>query len=498
MAVFRFRDLPMAPERGTCRGAMWLQFFGSVHLRLPLRGDHWCGVQEGDFEFKVSDKEISVACDGREEREADLLALSGSLKYQVNPENCWFCLEWDGGHDGGDGPCGEAQVLVVELAKKLPGVTWQCGDLFKEAIFTRRAFCWTPPQQKKEQHSDSWVTVAPGRRPDSDDPYVASPSWLCKDIEFGQDDGFLQLRAVIDREHMEQVAQRVPIYEVFGVDCSRELLRVFIRGDESHPILYGELGGRVNPERTAIELTQSPSDESVLYFDILIEKATGATGEWADPIRPPRESAASMACHHDQAAEGPSAPQQAAQQVPPERIVEPPQLPQRAGQPQERGGDGARGKHETRQPDAELASQREEHVSLLRRRGSPGEISSEHREKAEAAVRAGAWRDAIVAYTRALRYTPEDEGLFTARSMVYSRVDRHHLALDDISQAERINAKCPEAKLRKGQALRGLERFDAALAAFLEGQAIDAADCRWKVEIERTRMIKAALLRRAH
>lgn len=124
---------------------------------------------------------------------------------------------------------------------------------------------------------------------------------------------------------------------------------------------------------------------------------------------------------------------------------------------------------------------------------TPDDWADEQKEKGDAAFKDGKHRDAVVYYTRALRYTPTNEKLLANRSAAYMKINKFQLALDDALQAEGIQPQWSKVYFRKGQALRSLKRFDNAILAFEDGKDVDADESpEWDREIKRTRDTQAA------
>ncbi|CAE8677569.1 unnamed protein product, partial [Polarella glacialis] len=189
---------------------------------------------------------------GKESLSEALLAISGKLKKEVNPKACWFAVEKDL-HD----PQCRQRHLVVELAKKLPGRPWTDAQPFHDQMFNRQAFNWTQQQEALNTGElSSWVSLRPGRRRDVEDPFVTSRSWLCNELEQGQSREHVYFRVVLEQKKLDEALEKIPYYRLFGADTSTRFFKLFIRGDESSPILLGELGGEVVPDQTTLELTK--------------------------------------------------------------------------------------------------------------------------------------------------------------------------------------------------------------------------------------------------
>jgi len=95
-----------------------------------------------------------------------------------------------------------------------------------------------------------------------------------------------------------------------------------------------------------------------------------------------------------------------------------------------------------------------------------------------------------------LRYTPLEHKLLSNRSAAYLKIAKFQLALDDATKAEQLEPNFTKIYFRKGQALKGLKRFDDAITAFQNGQDVDPKNPEWEREIHRARETKQALLDR--
>jgi len=425
-----------------------MHFAASLQLRLQLRGDLWDGVAEEDFEVKVSEAELCVRCTAKDAGGA-LDTMNGKLKKEVNPKRCWFGIERDL-YD----PHGKQRTLVIELAKKAPGKPWSSDQIFQETLFNRKSFAWSANQTLVQAEADKWVTLKPGRRSDVEDPFTGSRGWLCTELEQGQTNELVQFRIVLDQKKLDEALEKVPYYNVFGADCSERYFKLFIRGDESSPILLGRLGGKVCPDQTLMELTTFTREveghriagtmETLPCLDVSLVKAPDSLGAWEEDILQSEEDT--------------------------------------LNQPQ-----GSLEEYEEEQ------QRRERDPSTDREDWTPDDWADEQKEKADAAFKEGSYRDAIVYYTRALRHTPLNEKLLSNRSAAYLKITQYQLALDDASKAQQIQPGWSKIYFRKGQALRGLKRFDDAVSAFREGKAVDPGNAEWEREVKRTLDAQAAL-----
>jgi len=448
LPVFRLRDVPMQPAEGSSQALRWRQNTGTVQLFIPLE-KALEGLQDPDFEVRVSTSELVVRCLKGPRKSEVLGSVSGKLNNEVEPSQCWFAVE----RDVRD-PQRRQRHLVVELAKKIPGKPWMEKYLFKDhnEIFQRRAFAWTPAQ--KEQEGETWRTLTPGRRSDVQDPFVMSRSWLCNELQQGQNDGHVYFRIVLDQKKLDEVLEKVPYFRLFGADISERYFKLFIRGDESSPIMLGELGGSVLPDFTELELTSVTREvqghrikgtmETVPCLDVTLLKAPESNGTWEELIHSEQE------------------------------VLNKPQGSLEDFQVQ----------WSRREPSPDRAD------------WTPDDFADEQKEKADAAFKDAEYRDAIVYYTRALRHTPRNERLLSNRSAAYCKISKFQLALDDVNLAMEIEPSWPKLFYRKGQALRGLRRWDEATNAFNEGRDLDPQNPDWDKEVNKTQAAREAFLLR--
>jgi len=288
--VFKLRDLSMKPTRGIQGKVFWMQFNGAIHLKVDLASEVLGGITEADLEVKVSQTELCVRC-MNQNREVNkvLEGLNGKFKKNVDPKGCWYALERNMSQ-----PLEQrATILVIALAKKFPGMPWPGQDpIFQKDVFQRKAFHWNPAQREKDFENNCWLELQPGRPSDIKDPFTTSRGCLCKEFELGQTDEFIHFRVILSRNKFDEASQRTPVYKMFGVDCSEKYFKLFIRGDESSPMLLGRLGGRVVPDNTLMELSMFTREveghrvagtmETLPCLKITLVKADDSLGEWGE------------------------------------------------------------------------------------------------------------------------------------------------------------------------------------------------------------------------
>lgn len=442
LPVFYLRDLAMEPASGKHKNVRWSQYTATVQLRLPLSGPEWDGIEERDFTVKLSDQELSVKCKGI----AGLEDLNGRFSNPAQPQGSWFAIEKDT-----QDATGSTRVLVVEVAKKSPGEAWSKG-IFTKQLFNRQYFGWNQHQQAQDDvaQRSQFVSLQPGCcRKDVDDAFVTSRFWLCSELEHGQSSDGVCWRIILNRKKLNYALEKVPYFSLFGIDVSERYLKLFIRGDETTPVLLGELGGRCVPETIRMELTEVTREvpghrivgtlETLPALVVTLSKAPGEAVQWGEVF------------HNDMKAL--TAPIGSLQHFQEQRTREP-------------------------SPD--------------RSDWTPDDWADEQKEKADAAFKEGVYRDAVVYYSRALKHTPLNEKLLSNRSAAYSKINKFQLALDDAVKAQEIEPRWPKIYFRKGQALRGLRQYADAIRSFEEGRDIEPDSPEWEREIQRTKDAEVA------
>lgn len=278
-----------------------------------------------------------------------------------------------------------------------------------------------------------------------------SRGWLCSELDQGQTETYVDFRLILDQKRLDEAMTKVPYYKLFGLDISEKYMKLFIRGDEASAIMMGELEAYCIPALSTFELSsitreveghKAGATETLPVLDVIIQKAPDSTYIWNDPLRSSAED------------------------------VEKPQ--------------GTLEDYEKEQ--AKLRNEPEEN----RDDWTPDDFADEQKDKADQSFKQGKFRDSIVFYTRALRYTPDNEKILCNRSAAYMRIDKPQLALEDALKAETIQPDWPKVHFRKGQALRGLKQFDDAIMAFTEGKEVAPDNPEWDREIQKTKDMQEA------
>lgn len=418
-----------------------MQFTGSVQLRLSLAG--WEDLTNQDFEIRLGKRTVSVKCTHQDDGDqlAELAqSVSGQLKSAITPEHCWYNVE-PGLHD-------PYPMLVIELAK-------QCHEpwttIFDHPSNSRRTFGLLAAPAVREEEADL-VTLKPGRPSDVEDPYLGvARGFLCLELQQMQTYEELTFRIVLDAKKLDAVIDRAAFFnKIFGADISAKFFKLFIRGDDNSPILMGALGGKVLPDYTTIDITWIQREveghrikgtmEELPVLDVTLRKAPDSLGDWDELIVEDGE------------------------------VLNNPQ--------------GSLEEYE-RRLKREPSPDREDYT--------PDDHADEQKEKADAAFKAENYRDAVVYYTRGLRFTPQNEKLLSNRSASYAKLMKFQLALDDALEAERINPRWSKIYFRKGNAYRGLKQFEDACLAYETGKDLDPSNAEWEREIKRTQAMKKAV-----
>lgn len=434
--LFRLRDFAMEPMYGNHRNVTWMHFQATVQLWLPLYGKEWDGITDKEFEVKVCENALHVACPSRKKVASVLRDLCSQLKGHVMPKECYFSLEKDMRSETEEG-----NSLVIELAKKLAGRSWQDG-IFIESMFP-------------VEPDDSWRTLKPGRKPDVNDPFVTSRGWLCSEFDQGQTDTYMTFRLILDQKRLDEAMEKVPYYKLFGLDISEKTMKLFIRGDEPSPILLGDLEAYCVPALSTFDLSSitreveghkiAGTTETLPVLDVTIQKAPDSCYVWNDPLRSTQDMEAPKGSLEDYEEE-----------------------------------------------QARLRNQPEEN----RDDWTPDDFADEQKDKGDNAFKQGKFRDAIVFYTRGLRHTPLNEKILSNRSAAYIKIEKPQLALEDALKAEEITPDWPKVFFRKGIALTRLKQFDDAIVAFTEGKECDGNNPEWERELRKTKEAQEAHLAR--
>eukprot|EP00056_Hartaetosiga_gracilis_P006982 m.102840 g.102840 ORF g.102840 m.102840 type:complete len:785 (-) comp12601_c0_seq6:133-2487(-) len=126
------------------------------------------------------------------------------------------------------------------------------------------------------------------------------------------------------------------------------------------------------------------------------------------------------------------------------------------------------------------------------RREKGREESEAFRLKGNEKFKRGDFVGAVAEYTQALQLYPDSVILYTNRAQTHLKMSRFSEALNDTKWALRLHDKHPKALLRRGLALRGLNRFDEALEALDRAKKAALKDKRKPMEtyLKETRAMK--------
>jgi len=435
--VFKLREFSCSPACGCVKTVDFSQTMGMMKLRYRMK-DQLASLEAKQLVVELSCWELKVRVAGG----GEIAALSGDLNGDVRRDRSWWNLEQD--EDTGD------TVFVMVLAKK-EQKAW--STLWKVGLNRQRKshFGWMPGQKGGVKKAEEMlVALRPGRPAQGQaDPFVINRELLCSGLEDGQDQDTAVIRIHLYQEALERVADVACIAELFGVDIMERYIRIFVRGDARSPIIMGTLGGSCIPELTRWEVVKArqlsgdsedakAAPRKVQYTTCLlvtIAKAKASKKPWARIVN---ETEAMLQ-----------------RNAAPEKLEDVRGKAIRDASP-DRTGWGA-----------------EDHAK-------------EGKTKADTCFKRSEWRDASVFYTRAIRYTPADEKLYSNRSACYVKLKKYDKALVDAQKAIELKPAWPKGYYRQGLALRGLQRFDDAAVAFKDGRFRDPANADWEREIKKT------------
>eukprot|EP00929_Paragymnodinium_shiwhaense_P086508 TRINITY_DN47011_c0_g1_i1.p1 TRINITY_DN47011_c0_g1~~TRINITY_DN47011_c0_g1_i1.p1 ORF type:complete len:482 (-),score=92.99 TRINITY_DN47011_c0_g1_i1:416-1861(-) len=429
--IRQYRDFPMEPASGTHKSVEWMQFLGHVELRLRLPDtSDWENVSEHDFTVNVREEDMLVSCD-RCDKAGALQDICGKLKKPVDPDGCWFTIEY-----GMQASGSVVKELLLSLKKKEPCKAWTTDIFKKDQLFAnRRYFGWGPEAALGDSSSAEQSAprvLSPGRPRDVDDPYVASRHQLCTELDTAQTETDLQFRFVLNEKRLQAALIKVAYNQMWGVDVSDGFLKVFIRGDEPCPVLLGRLGGLCRPGSVRLELTSftrlveghkvTGTTETLPCLLLRLGKAAGSRGVWEEPL----------SCDAEDLAEPAGSLLDYIRKVSCKSGSEP-----------------------------------------CRDGWTAEQLAAEQKDKATTAFKEGQFHDAAVYYTRALQHTPDSDKLLCNRSLVYAKLAKFDQALADAVDAEALNPKWSKVYFRKGQALLGLKRYEEAVESFKTGKELE-------------------------
>lgn len=259
-------------QEGGAGKVTWTQTQGRILLCYPLVGGPNPSVSGGwakeDIVVELATERMKVIIGGNSVKE-----LSGELSASIWRKDSWWTVDEQ-----------EAMLLIM-LYKRRPGAWEAVVNMGGQAIFKRTSFPWNEWQKVPNQDvshladEDELTPVQPGR-PDAeeDEPvpsggyrrstpggpfappnraYMCSASDLCLGITTRQQGGYVDVEVHFERIAWKQLTATMPLEKVFGVDVWRNHVCIFIQGDKSNPILWGELAGEVVPHHTSWSISSS-------------------------------------------------------------------------------------------------------------------------------------------------------------------------------------------------------------------------------------------------
>uniref|UniRef100_A0A7S2JWF7 CS domain-containing protein n=1 Tax=Zooxanthella nutricula TaxID=1333877 RepID=A0A7S2JWF7_9DINO len=448
--VYKLREFRCTPASGSAKTVDFTQTFGRIALRHVLRGEA-AGLDSKELSVELSRSQLKVCAAGRKDLAEQFAALNGDFHADIRRELSWWTLEKE---DRGD------FVFTISLAKrehKAWTSIWKVGMNRQK----KQLFGWDQKLAGAgKKAEDILVRVRPGKPPVPDkDPFIMNRESLCAAYEDGQDEATAVLRIHFDRAALEKACETVSLSDLLAVDVMDRFLKVFIRGDERSPILMGELAGQCIPEMTHWEIMKA-----------LAPPDAYEPGEGEDEQQPPPEQARGppqyLSCLQVTITKA-----QGSRRRWPKILTENPGALERGAAP-------------VSLEDVQARAIR--NASPDRTGWTAADYAKENKGKADACFKKNDWRDASVYYTKAIGHTPDDEKLYSNRSACYVKLKKFDKALADARTCTSLQPKWPKAYFRQGQALRGLRKFDEAVAAFQEGRFRDPANPDWTKEIEKT------------
>lgn len=427
--VIRFRDFWATPAHGERLLASWQQTMGSLVIRMDFKGAKWSGASAEGFRVQLCELGVRVSC-GREEAADVQASLSGDFLHEILVGCSWWCFD-----DQGD----DNARMLLHFAKARDR-SWD--QPFKPG----------KPTPAADLCAD-WRTLKAGR-PSEEIPQSLAhfkSAELVQEVSLSQTEELVTIRLLLDVAKLSEVRQDTPMSRLWGLDLTRDSIKIFLRCGDSSPILEGPLGGSIVAEHTDWNMTKVTREvdgsahcvagcgrDTRPALQVQLRKAPESRREWPEIVLGFSTGSSE--------AESPSL------QI---------------------GGLDV---------DANLAlegAESDKHAAEAKRKGDE---CFKHRQ----------WEDAIEQYTLALQHMPDNEKVLSNRSASFMELKQYQNALDDAVRAGEVAPEWPKAFFRQGVALRALRRYDMAISNFSDGAARDPANPSWQQEIEDTEEKKAA------
>lgn len=283
----------------------WTQSQGHIVLTYQLEGGPRHGVPGGwtreDIVVQLAKEQIQVMIGASAVKE-----LSGQLHSAIWRKDSWWMVEEDA-------------LLVIKLYKRSFGAWETVFQGLRESPTERTPLPWNDSQRlarQEESHASQGANeaelspVLAGKPdPEEDEPtphggyrrstpggafappsssYRCSASDLCLGITTSQSADHVDIDVHFERVTWMQLKASLPLEKVFAVDVWERHICIFIQGDKSNPIVWGELAGQVNPHRTswcfsssdAMRRRQETPELFSPCLSVRVVKAPGSRGEW--------------------------------------------------------------------------------------------------------------------------------------------------------------------------------------------------------------------------
>ncbi|KAJ1639595.1 hypothetical protein T492DRAFT_936296 [Pavlovales sp. CCMP2436] len=116
--------------------------------------------------------------------------------------------------------------------------------------------------------------------------------------------------------------------------------------------------------------------------------------------------------------------------------------------------------------------------------------ASDLKEQGNTALKAGQTAEAVRFYTQALGLDPRNHLLYSNRAAAFAAQGRHDLALNDAAQVCVLEPGWVKGHVRKGVALRSLERFVESIAAYQHALRLEPQNAQVKASLAEVEAIR--------